>query len=59
MLIIRQLKRDLCEKAAYINQQFPYLNEQNIKSFKGELIKYDMIHNDLKGAINEYDGLKS
>lgn len=57
MLIIRQLKRDLCDSASYINNTYHTLNESNLAKLKKDFFKHDEIHLNLKLAIEEYDKL--
>lgn len=57
MLIIRQLNKDLCEFASYINKEYSVLNENNLSSFKKDFARYDEIHLNLKLSIEEYNKL--
>lgn len=58
LLIIRQLKKDLCDSASFINTEYIVLNQQNVKAFKADIEKHDDIHVKLKIALNEYDQLE-
>lgn len=59
MLLIRQLKADLCASASKINNVYHSLNESNLDEFKEEFKKHEEIHDNLVEAIEEYDAIES
>lgn len=57
LLIIRQLKKDLCDSAAMLNARYPRLDENNLSYFKEDYKEHILIHDKLVSALNEAEQL--